>query len=379
MNRMHGEAAAGERRDSLAPREDPAACRLLAICEDCGKKYRVDAAKIRSHSASFTCRTCGHSIVVARPRFSAGAEPPAGDEAPACLEETLAVEEAAATRSAAPAETAAAAVKPERLAVRGLGRFGWRLKAICLFFLIPAAVLTGAGLVFQKLFEHRLFRLSQESRRIVGELLEESLSAAALSLAQQIGAAIAALPPTGSTEADRDRLLRGIFHASAPRIGTAFVYERSGSDAVWRARLHAEERWLPGSDLSTLREGLGAHFDGFWAVLTGVQEGRLSRGFCFGRDRQGRFREEFMACAPVPGSPLAVGIAAGIEELSSPAARLDERIADFRSDMRALAGFGLGGVLLLVGVILAAGGLKLADRVPLEVSGPTAGERRGAA
>jgi hypothetical protein len=373
MNRMHGEAAAGAPRDSRAARDEPAASRLLAICEDCGKKYRVDASKIRSHSASFTCRACGHPIVVARPRFAVGADP---DDALAGLEETLSVEEALAARPAAPAEAAAAAARPERLAVRGLGRFGWRIKALCLFFLLPAAVLTGAGLVFQKLVEHRLFRLSQESRRIVGELSEENLAAAARSLAQQTGAALAALPPSGSTEADRDRLLRAVFLASPPRIGTAFVYERPGADAAWRARLHADERWLPGTDLSTLREGLGAHFEGFWALLTGVQEGRMSRGFCFGRDRQGKFREEFMACAPVPGTQLAVGVAAGIEEFSAPAARLDERIAELRSDLRALAGFGLGGVLLLVGVVLAAGGLKLADRVPLELSGPAAGGRR---
>jgi hypothetical protein len=40
----------------------------IVICEECGKKYRVDTGKILGQAAGFKCRSCGHLIRVSRPR-----------------------------------------------------------------------------------------------------------------------------------------------------------------------------------------------------------------------------------------------------------------------------------------------------------------------
>ena len=44
---------------------------MIVICEECGKKYRVDSAKIKGQAASFRCRTCSHVIVVSKPESKA--------------------------------------------------------------------------------------------------------------------------------------------------------------------------------------------------------------------------------------------------------------------------------------------------------------------
>ena len=40
---------------------------MIVICEECGKKYRIDPNKIRGRAASFKCRQCSHFIMVRKP------------------------------------------------------------------------------------------------------------------------------------------------------------------------------------------------------------------------------------------------------------------------------------------------------------------------
>ncbi|MBU1233096.1 MAG: zinc-ribbon domain-containing protein [Proteobacteria bacterium] len=44
---------------------------MLVICEDCAKKYNIDETRIKGKRAKFSCKECGHIIVVDKPR-SAG-------------------------------------------------------------------------------------------------------------------------------------------------------------------------------------------------------------------------------------------------------------------------------------------------------------------
>ncbi|XOF34743.1 MAG: zinc-ribbon domain-containing protein [Candidatus Electrothrix sp. YB6] len=44
---------------------------MLVICEDCAKKYSIDEARLTSAKAKFSCRACGHIIVVEKPETAA--------------------------------------------------------------------------------------------------------------------------------------------------------------------------------------------------------------------------------------------------------------------------------------------------------------------
>lgn len=43
---------------------------MLVICEDCAKKYNIDESRIKGEKAKFTCKECGHIIVVEKPEVS---------------------------------------------------------------------------------------------------------------------------------------------------------------------------------------------------------------------------------------------------------------------------------------------------------------------
>ncbi|MGI6655337.1 MAG: zinc-ribbon domain-containing protein [Desulfobulbus sp.] len=48
---------------------------MLAICEECSKKYNVDESKMKGTRARFACLECGHIIVVSRDVPADAAEP----------------------------------------------------------------------------------------------------------------------------------------------------------------------------------------------------------------------------------------------------------------------------------------------------------------
>lgn len=39
---------------------------MLAICEECSKKYNIDESKMKGPKARFSCQECGNIIVVVK-------------------------------------------------------------------------------------------------------------------------------------------------------------------------------------------------------------------------------------------------------------------------------------------------------------------------
>lgn len=58
--------------------------RVIVICEECGRKYRVNPDRIIGRAAGFSCRSCGHGIRVVKPDASlpASSRPQRADETP---------------------------------------------------------------------------------------------------------------------------------------------------------------------------------------------------------------------------------------------------------------------------------------------------------
>lgn len=110
---------------------------LFVVCEECGKKYRVDTAKIIGLAAGFSCRSCGHRILVARPR------PDDGSMAEGGIGQRTASDDSLPPRISS---TGVAGVPPPRPA-QGAG-IGLRLTAVLFFFVLPAVITAAAGFLF---------------------------------------------------------------------------------------------------------------------------------------------------------------------------------------------------------------------------------------
>ena len=107
---------------------------MIVICEECGKKYRIDPSKIRGAAARFKCRVCAHTIVVSKPPSAS----------PTALPADLPGTEAAAEATDKEVPAAEPEIKldrpgPEHVQVKSArksGPFNLRIKMLVLFFFI---------------------------------------------------------------------------------------------------------------------------------------------------------------------------------------------------------------------------------------------------
>jgi predicted Zn finger-like uncharacterized protein len=119
---------------------------MIIICEECGKKYRIDPSKIKGAAARFKCRVCTHMIMVSKPQAASSADSQ--------------VDLSATDTAIASADTEAPAAGPEikldssaaeRISVkpaRKSGLMNLRTKMFLLFFFVPLILMIGASLLY---------------------------------------------------------------------------------------------------------------------------------------------------------------------------------------------------------------------------------------
>ena len=131
---------------------------MIVICEECGKKYRVNPEQIKGSTTRFKCKSCNYLVLVKNPNHHlvppADSEPQTADTGP-------------------PATGAPADPGPRMddnisdLKVTGsdtakLKGMGLRTKMLILFFAVPIIIITVSGLLY-------LWQLDELSRTITGE------------------------------------------------------------------------------------------------------------------------------------------------------------------------------------------------------------------
>jgi len=146
---------------------------MIVICEECGKKYRVDPSKINGKAASFKCHVCRHVIMVLKARII----PPQPDskikaKTPPPIDSRL----AAAGPDARDAAPTVDMPKPGTRHRRKAGGFGLRTKMLLLFLFVPLILTAGMSLFYLWHFETTSRLLVQESYKIVTQLAKEEIA-----------------------------------------------------------------------------------------------------------------------------------------------------------------------------------------------------------
>ncbi len=143
---------------------------MIVICEECGKKYRVDPSKINGKAASFKCHVCRHVIMVLKARIT----PPQPDskikaKTPPPIDGRL----AAAGPDARDAAPTVDMPKPGTRHRRKAGGLGLRAKMLLLFLFMPLILTAGMSLFYLWHFETTSRLLVQENSKIVAQLAKE--------------------------------------------------------------------------------------------------------------------------------------------------------------------------------------------------------------
>jgi len=146
---------------------------MIVICEECGKKYRVDPSKIKGKAASFRCHICSHIIMVLKARLiSPHPDSKMKVTSTTTIDDRLTAD-GADTKDGTPiADKTKSGARHRRKA----GGFGLRAKMLLLFFCIPLILTTGLSLFYLRHFATTSRLLVQESSEIITQLANEEIA-----------------------------------------------------------------------------------------------------------------------------------------------------------------------------------------------------------
>ena len=322
---------------------------MIIICEECGKKYKIDVSKIKGKAASFKCRTCAHLIMVSKP--VAPPAPAAPEDSPKLDSLSEEMEGGSnATESVTVKQKSAPAVVKTKTRPRA-GRFGLRTKMLLLFLIIPLIFVAGASLLYVRQLENMAALLTQESTKIVNQLAEEEITGIADSAATQCKLYLMSHPDLIREEFNGDMGFKTLAMQKVGIKGYTALYELPGSDGIWRTWVHVNPKII-GIDMSTLQKPLGKNFPGFWKIYSGVKGGNKSQGYYTWQDKDEKFRDKFMACTPIAGTRFVIAATTYMDEFTGPVRLMQSRAKELIDRARLTTWAILGGTLLLIGLIV---------------------------
>jgi HAMP domain-containing protein len=339
---------------------------MIVICEECGKKYRIDPGKIKGKAASFKCRACAHLIVVSKPEMSAtaGGAPPGADTAKrATLESfTTAVDakSAATVSGVARADGESGEMISQR--ARKAGRLGLRAKMLMLFLLVPMIFMVAASLFYLYQFENTTALLTRESTKFINRMAEGKIHDQSVAVAMQCKLYLLSHPELKKEDFSKDLGFKSLAVQKVGLTGYTALYQLPGSDGVWRTWAHVNPK-IVAIDMSTLRKPLGNSFDGFWKVYTGVRGGNKSQGYYSWKDKDGKFRDKFMVCTPIAGTRFVIAATTYLDEFTGPVRMMESSAAAFTQRARNMTYVILGATLLLIGIIVSLYGHRLTGKI----------------
>lgn len=330
---------------------------MIVICEECGKKYRIDPAKMRGSAASFQCRVCTHRILVGNPQpASAAPGADAGDRQD---------QPADSGRFFTPPDQPAAAppsFSPTARPVRRNGRLGIRARMMLLFALIPLLLISGASVALLWQMETLSRELTRQGSRIVNQLAEEKIADLSVAVAMQCRLYLTAHPELSKYQFAADVGFKAIAVQPVGKTGYTALYELPGPDNVWRTWAHVNPG-IVGIDMAGLKETLGPNFPGFWKIFSGIKDRQESRGYYAWRDEDGGLREKFMVCTPVPGTPYVIAATTYLDEFTLPMREVEINAQALNAKSRRVAVVVIVTTLLLILLTVVVYGHRLSGRI----------------
>ena len=333
---------------------------MIVICEECGKKYRIDPSKIKGAAARFKCRVCTHLIMVSKPQ----AEPPVASAVDLSVTETV-TERADKEATPAGPEIKLDRAAGERIPVRPTRKSGLmslRTKMLLLFFFVPLLLIIGASLLYLWQFDKMAALLTDESTKIVNQMAEDKIADLSTAVAIQCRLYLLAHPELNKEDFMNDMGFKTLAVQKVGLTGYTALYEMPDPDSIWRTWAHVNPK-IVGIDMSTLKQPLGANFPGFWKIFTGVKGGKRSQGYYTWQDKDGKFREKFMVCTPVAGTPYVVAATTYLDEFTGQVKLMETRANLLTEKTRLFTWAILGGTVFLIGLIVSIYGHRLTGKI----------------
>ena len=241
-------------------------------------------------------------------------------------------------------------------------RVGLRAKIFFLFFLLPIVLIIAAGLLYLQQLNALSSLITGESTRVVTHLGEEIIAEKARSVASQVQLFLRSHPNLMKEDFNEDEAFRKTAVQMVGLTGYTALYAVPDGDGVWRTWGHTNPN-IVGIDMTTLKGPMGVNFEGFWKVFSGAHDGKESSGYYTWQEKDGSFRDKYMVCAPVAGTPYYVAATTYLDEFTKPVEAMETRAGEISTRTRNTVFGILGGTLVLIGLVVALYGRVLTNRI----------------
>jgi predicted Zn finger-like uncharacterized protein len=333
---------------------------MIIICEECGKKYQIDPSRIKAAGAKAKCTACGNMMTIPKPEAKPVETPPAlrpTREIPAKREEPPPPREEPPSRAKEEKPEVKEAVPKAKKKGMGL-----RFKIFILFFLFPIILFVGAGYLYLWQLENLSALITVESSKAVTQLGEQIIAEKARSVASQVRLYLLSRTDLKKEGFDADPEFKKLAVQKVGLTGYTALHGVPDNQGIWRNWGHTNPK-IVGLDMSTLKGPMGSNFPGFWRVFSNGKDGKESRGYYRWQEADGSFRDKYMVCAPVAGTPYYVAATTYLDEFTQPVKEMEAKAIQISTDTRNIVLGILGGTLLLIGIIVALYGTRLTSRI----------------
>jgi len=337
---------------------------MIIICEECGKKYQIDPSRIKATGAKAKCTGCGNMMTIPKPEAKPEAKPV---EPPPALRPTREIPAKGeqpprpTEEPPPPSREEKPEVKEEMPKAKKKG-VGLRFKIFVLFFLVPIILFVGAGYLYLVQLENLSSLITQESTKAVTQLGEQIIAEKARSVASEVRLYLMSRPDLKKEAFDADPEFKKLAVQKVGTTGYTALHAVPDNQGIWRNWAHTNPK-IVGLDMSTLSKPMGGNFPGFWKVFSNGKEGKESRGYYRWQEADGSFRDKYMVCAPVQGTPYYVAATTYLDEFTQPVKQMEAKAVQISTDTRSIVLGILGGTLLLIGIIVALYGTRLTSRI----------------
>ncbi|UCG06445.1 MAG: HAMP domain-containing protein, partial [Desulfobacterales bacterium] len=242
------------------------------------------------------------------------------------------------------------------------GGLGIRAKMLLLFLFIPFLLMIGASLLYFWQLEQMSALLTRESTKMVNQLAEEKIADLSTAVAIQCRLYLLAHPELTKEDFMKDMGFKTLAVQKVGLTGYTALYQMPDPEGIWRTWAHVNPKII-GINMATLQEPMGRNFPGFWKIFSGVEGGKKAQGYYTWQDKDGTFRDKFMVCTPVAGTPYVVAATTYLDEFQGPVRKMDSSANILTENTRRYTLVILVGTLVLIGMIVSVYGHRLTGKI----------------
>ena len=333
---------------------------MIVICKECGKKYKINSAGINGAEAKLKCKSCQNVITVRKPD-DVISEVPLPPETPMKALPEKQYPESQAPVPAGIIEAEESTGKEKKKPGSGF-RFGLRTKMFALFLLVPVIFVAVLSFIYVQQLKGLSKLITHENKQIVQEMAENAIAQKATSVANQCAFFLQNHPELTKELFQQDSRFKQIAVQKVGKTGYTGVYERKEVDGGCRTWVHVNEKII-GLDMRKLKKPLGKAFGPFWKIWSSVEKDKESKGYYRWRDADGQIKSKYAVCAPIQGTPYAVGATTYLDEFMQPLKKIEIQAQDQTSGAKTIILGAMIVTLILIGLIVSFYANSLATKI----------------